>query len=154
MSREAEINSQAPPPTASVIDGQVSRGIAWQIGRRLRKRDAKSIDFAIGALLCILAVMAWLPRASGPIDLRWDGGAYYILGTSITHGQGYRLLNEPGSPNTTLHPPLLPMFVAVHQLLLSTADPLVVGRALRASACLLFALQALAIYVLLRGHIA
>jgi hypothetical protein len=153
MSREAEINSQAPPPTGSVIDGQVSRGIAWQIGRCLRKGDAKSIDFAIGALLCILAAMAWLPRASGPIDLRWDGGAYYLLGTSITHGQGYRLLNEPGSPNTTLHPPLLPMFVAVHQLLLSTADLLVVGRALRASACLLFALQALAIYVLLRGHI-
>src|SRR3954454_10928482 len=138
MSREAEVNSQARQPTGSVIDG-----------RRFLKRDAKRIDFAIGALLCILAAMAWLPRASGPIDLRWDGGAYYLLGTSITHGQGYRLLNEPGSPNTTLHPPLLPMFVAVHQLLLGTTDPLVVGRALRASACLLFALQALAIYVLL-----
>jgi hypothetical protein len=45
------------------------------------------------------------------------------------------------------------MFVAAHQLLLGTTDPLVVGRALRASACLLFAVQALAIYVLLRGHI-
>ena len=154
MSREAEINTQARQPTGSVINDQVSRGIAWQIGRRLRKRDAKSIDLTIGALLCILAAMAWLPRANGPIDLRWDGGAYYLLGTSITHGQGYRLLNEPGNPNTTLHPPLLPMFVAVHQLLLGTTDPLVVGRALRASACLLFVLQALSIYVLLRGHIA
>ena len=153
MSREAEINGQACQPAGSVIDGQVSRRIGWQIRRLWRKRDAKRIDFAIGAFLCILAAMAWLPRASGPIDLRWDGGAYYLLGTSITHSEGYRLLNEPGSPNTTLHPPLLPMFVAAHQLLLGTTDPLVVGRALRASACLLFALQALAIYVLLRGHI-
>jgi hypothetical protein len=153
MSSEAEINSPARQPTGSVVDHQVSRGLTWQIGRRLRNRDAKSVDFAIGALLCILAAMTWLPRASGPIDLRWDGGAYYLLATSITHGQGYRLLNEPGSPKTTLHPPLLPMFVAVHQLLLGTTDPLVVGRALRASACLLFALQAFAIYVLLRGYI-
>lgn len=154
MSREAEINSHACQPAGSMIDDRVGRGIAWQIARRLRIRDAKSIEFAIGALLCILAVLAWLPRASGPIDLRWDGGAYYLLGTSITQGHSYRLLSEPGSPHTTLHPPLLPMFIAVHQLLLGTTDPLVVGRALRASACLLFALQALAIYVLLRGYIA
>lgn len=154
MSREAEINGHARQSAGSVIDDQVTRGIAWQIGKRLRKRNAKSIDFAIGAFLCILAAMTWLPRASGPIDLRWDGGAYYLLGTSITHGQGFRLLNEPGSPNTTLHPPLLPMFVAAHQLLLGTTDPLVVGRALRASACLLFALQAFVIYILLRGYIA
>src|SRR6185437_4465394 len=140
MSSEAEINSRARQPAGSVIDDRVSRGMAWKIGTRLRKRDPKSIDFVLGALLCILAAMTWLPRASGPIDLRWDGGAYYLLGTSITHGQGYRLLNEPGSPNTTLHPPLLPMFIAVHQLLLGTTDPLVIGRALRASACLLFAL--------------
>ncbi len=153
MSSEAEVNSPASQPVGSVINDQVSRGLAWQIGRRLRKRDTKGIDFVIGALLCILAAMTWLPRASGPIDLRWDGGAYYLLGTSITDGQGYRLLNEPGNPNTTLHPPLLPMFVAAHQLLLGTTDPFIVGRALRASACLLFALQALAIYVLLREYI-
>src|SRR5690242_18463684 len=110
MSSEAEINSPARQPAGSVIDDRVSCGVARKIGTRLRKPAAKSADFAIGALLCILAAVAWLPRASGPIDMRWDGGAYYLLGTSITHGQGYRLLNEPGNPNTTLHPPLLPMF--------------------------------------------
>jgi len=119
------------------------------------QRPDKRLDRGIGVVLSVLAAMSWLPRASGPIDLRWDGGAYYLLATSMTQGQGYRLLSEPGSPNnTTLHPPLLPMFVAAHQLLLGTTDPLTVGRALRASACLLFALQALAIYLLLRGHIA
>jgi hypothetical protein len=154
MSQEAT-GSQVIPPTGSVSDNEVGlRRIAKQIRLRLPKPDAKSIDLATGILLCILAAIAWLPRASGPIDLRWDGGAYYSLGTSITQGQGYRLLSEPGSPNTILHPPLLPLFIAVHQLLLGTTDPLAVGRALRASICVLFALQALAIYVLMRGHIA
>jgi hypothetical protein len=155
MSTQSETSGPVSQPTSSVIGEQASRsGIVTRIGKGLRKWDAKSIDLGIGALLCILAALTWLPRATGPIDLRWDGGAYYLLGASITQGQGYRLLNEPGSPNTTLHPPLLPMFVAVHQLLLGTTDSLAVGRALRASACLLFALQALAMYVLLRRHIA
>jgi len=86
--------------------------------------------------------------------MRWDGGAYYILGTSMTQGHGYRLLSEPGSPNTPLHSPLLPMFIAAHQLILGTTDPLIVGRALRVSACLLFGLQAAAIYILLRAFLA
>jgi hypothetical protein len=154
MSPEAT-SSQVTLPTGSVSDNQAGlRRIARQIRLRLPKPDAKSVDFATGMLLCILAAMAWLPRASGPIDLRWDGGAYYTLGTSISQGGGYRLLSEPGNPNTTLHPPLLPIFIAAHQLLLGTTDPLAVGRVLRASICILFALQALVIYVLMRGHIA
>ena len=48
------------------------------------------------ALLGLLVVALWLPRTSGPIDLRWDGGVYYVLGTSLAEGKGYRLLNEPG----------------------------------------------------------
>jgi hypothetical protein len=47
----------------------------------------------------------------------------------------------------------MPLFAAAHQLLFGTTDPLVVGRALRLSACLLFALQAFAIYALLRRYI-
>jgi hypothetical protein len=113
----------------------------------------QSIEPAIGAILCILAAATWLPRSSGPIDLRWDGGAYYLLGTSITQGHGYKLLNEPGDPNTTLHPPLIPLFVTAHQVLLHTTDSLVVGRALRVSTCVVFALQAFAIYMFLRRYI-
>jgi hypothetical protein len=155
MSTEPEISGQVSQPTGSAIHSHLSRSeIAGQIDMRLRKPDRKRIDLAIGAVVCIVAAMSWLPRAAGPIDLRWDGGAYYLLGTSITKGQGYRLLSEPGSSNTPLHPPLLPIFVAAHQLLLGTTDSLTAGRALRASACLLFALQAFAIYMLLRGYIA
>ena len=67
----------------------------------------------------------------GPIDLRWDAGVYYILGTSIAQGQGYRLLSEPGDPQAVQYPPLLPLIVAGHQRVLGTSDPVVVGKWLR-----------------------
>ena len=35
------------------------------------------------AALLVLSVAIWLPRLRGPIDLRWDGGTYYVLGTSL-----------------------------------------------------------------------
>jgi hypothetical protein len=98
----------------------------------------------------IVTVGSWWPRIGGPIDLRWDGGAYYILGTSLAAGDGYRLLSEPGSLPSSLHPPLLPMFVAALQLLLRTADPVTVGHALRLSIVLASTAYAVAIFVLLR----
>jgi hypothetical protein len=82
--------------------------------------------------------------------LRWDGGAYYILGTSIAEGKGYRLLNEPGEINSTIHPPLLPAFVAIHQLLLGTNDPVVVGQWLRLSYFLAFIIYIVAAYLMFR----
>ena len=33
--------------------------------------------------LAALVVATWLPRMRGPLDLRWDGGVYYVLGTSL-----------------------------------------------------------------------
>ena len=38
-----------------------------------------------------LALLLWAPRFSGPIDLRWDAGVYYLLGTSLAKGEGYRI---------------------------------------------------------------
>ena len=34
-------------------------------------------------LVGVAALASWAPRGGGPIDLRWDGGAYYVLGTSL-----------------------------------------------------------------------
>ena len=53
-------------------------------------------DIIAMVLLAGLASAIWLPRLRGPIDLRWDGGTYYVLGTSLAQGRGYRLLDEPG----------------------------------------------------------
>jgi hypothetical protein len=111
------------------------------------RRSTRSLAFL--ALLALI-VAVWLPRLRGPIDLRWDGGVYYVLGTALAQGQGYRLLNEPGEIEAVQYPPLLPAIVALHQLVLGTSDPLVVGNWLRLTFFLMFAAHTLSSYVLLR----
>jgi hypothetical protein len=53
-------------------------------------------DFFCCTLLLLVWLAVWIPRLTGPINLRWDASAYYILGTALAEGKGYRLLNEPG----------------------------------------------------------
>ena len=101
----------------------------------------------------IITAATWWPRISGPIDLRWDGGAYYILGTSLVEGKGYRLLSEPGDIRSSLHPPFLPAFVAAHQLVLNSSDPAVVGQGLRVSIALFSIAYAITIYLLLSVYV-
>jgi hypothetical protein len=96
-------------------------------------------------LLLALTALHWLPRLRGPIDLRYDGGVYYVLGTALARGEGYRLLNEPGTIEALQYPPLLPAAIALLQRLLGTEDPLRVGPVLRiAYAGLSFLLAGLA----------
>ncbi len=110
-------------------------------------------DVFVALLLAGLAVLSWVPRLKGPIDLRWDGGAYYVLGTSLAQGNGYRLLNEPGEIQTTLHPPMLPVIVALHQSALGTADPVIVGQWLRRFYLLLFVAYIVAVYLMCRAFV-
>jgi hypothetical protein len=81
--------------------------------------------------LLFVVVLLWIPRLQGPIDLRWDAGVYYILGTSLAEGRGYRLLNEPGEIEAVQYPPLLPAVVAVVQKGVRTTDTVRAGHALR-----------------------
>ena len=104
---------------------------------------------AIG-LLVLLSVALWAPRLAGPLDLRYDAGVYYILGTALAEGQGYRLLNEPGAIQAIQYPPLLSAIVAVHQWLVGTSDPAVAGHALRCSFAVIFFVYVLAIFRLAR----
>ena len=101
------------------------------------------------AALLVLSVAIWLPRLRGPIDLRWDGGTYYVLGTSLAEGRGYRLLNEPGEIEAVQYPPLLPAIVAVHQWILGSSDPMIVGHWLRLTFFVMFLVSVLATYALL-----
>ena len=82
-------------------------------------------------VLMIVTAVLWAPRLRGPIDLRWDAGVYYMLGTSLAEGGGYRLPNEPRPILAIQYPPLLATVSAVHQKLLGTSDPVVVGGWLR-----------------------
>jgi len=108
------------------------------------------VEAIIFLILLALITLIWLPRFRGPIDLRWDGGAYYVLGTAIADGKGYKLLNEPGDIAATQYPPLLPAIIAAHQWVLGTSDPHIVGRFLRVSFFLVFAAYILAIYIMSR----
>ncbi len=107
-------------------------------------------DILALVLLAGLVVACWLPRLRGPIDLRWDGGTYYNLGTSLAQGHGYRLLNEPGEILETQYPPMLAVIVAAHQFVLGTSDFVTVGEWLRRSYFLLSIIYAIAVYLMLR----
>ena len=96
-------------------------------------KRAHYIDLVCISLLVVCQILFSVPRLRGPIDLRYDAGVYYILGTSLAEGKGYRLRNEPGAIQAIQYPPLLPLFVAVHQRLAGRSDSLVVARMLRIS---------------------
>ena len=102
-----------------------------------------------GALLLVCLVL-WIPRLTGPINFRWDASTYYVLGTALAEGHGYRLLNEPGEIHGVQYPPLLPMIVAAHQRLMGTSDYFKVGSALRLTYFVLSALFLLMTYSLAR----
>ena len=94
------------------------------------RRPARGDLICVGLLLAA-EVLLWAPRLRGPIDLRYDGGVYYLLGTSLAQGRGYRLLNEPGAIEGVQYPPALPALVAAVELALGTDDSVVAGHALR-----------------------
>jgi hypothetical protein len=129
----------------------IMRSLLAKPGKRLTSLSKGEMAAII--VLLALAVASWFPRLRGPIDLRWDGGVYYTLGTALAEGKGYRLLNEPGEINSTQYPPLLPAFVAAHQLALGTSDPTVVGRGLRLSSFVLYVIYIFAVYALARVYL-
>jgi hypothetical protein len=107
-------------------------------------------DACCAAALVAAVAGLWVPRLTGPIDLRWDAGVYYVLGTSLAEGRGYRLLYEPGAIEEVHYPPLYPAGIALVQRAAGTSDAVRVGRALRALSAALSAALALATYALAR----
>jgi hypothetical protein len=102
----------------------------------------------------MITVALWLPRLRGPLDLRYDAGVYYILGTALAEGKGYRLLSEPGEIQAIQYPPLLPLVIAAHQRVAGTSDPIVVGYWLRWSFLLLSIAYVVTVYRLGRRYLA
>jgi hypothetical protein len=127
----------------------VKRGLAWKRIRGMQQRP----DLLWIPVILLLHTLSWIPRLQGPLDLRWDGSVYYVLGTSIAQGSGYRLLYEPGAIQATQYPPGLPFIVAAHQVALGTSDPVAVGRALRVTWFVLSSFTAVAVYGLARRYL-
>ena len=130
----------------------VSSGLA-SVGPERSRISAILSRFWAELMIVSLVVILWVPRLSGPIDLRWDGGVYYILGTSLAEGQGYRIVSEPGAPEALQYPPLLPATVALYEKALRTTDPAVVGSWLRVSYAILFLIYALAALALAKRYL-
>jgi hypothetical protein len=118
------------------------------VPRQNLRLDKVITQYWAEAVVIALALLLWVPRLSGPIDLRWDGGVYYLLGTSLAQGHGYRIPSEPGSPEAIQYPPLLPAVVALHQWALGTTNPDVVAPWLRKSYAALFVAYAVAVLAL------
>jgi hypothetical protein len=117
-------------------------------------RGWNALERRLAALTVLVAAALWAPRLQGPLDLRYDAGVYYVLGRALAEGHGYRLLNEPGAIEAIQYPPVLPWVAALHQLVLGTGDPVVVGHALRLTMALLFLGYALAAFALARRYLA
>lgn len=110
-------------------------------------------DAAFVAVLVLLVTVCVAPRFRGPIDLRWDAGVYWLLGTSLAEGKGYRLLNEPGQIQETQYPPLFPASIAAVEVLTASHDPAHVGRWLRVGFLFLFGAYVLGTYWMSRRFV-
>jgi hypothetical protein len=104
-------------------------------------------------IVTVVTALLWCFRFSGPIDLRYDAGVYYVLGTSLAEGRGYRLGNEPGAPLAIQYPPALPALVALHEQALGTSDPVRVGVALKHSYAVMHLLLAIGTFLVARAVI-
>jgi hypothetical protein len=128
------------------VDEQVGEG-GVTVLRRIPRLGA---DGRFLLVLMLVTAALWAPRLRGPIDLRWDAGVYYMLGTSLAEGDGYRLPNEPQPIRAIQYPPLLATVAAVHQKLLGTSDPVTVGSWLRRFYLVLTFCYAAGVFVLSR----
>ena len=136
---DLRVDSDSAGPVSNL-----QRDCSFSINRQHRR------DWLCRAVLLLVCIVIWIPRFTGPINFRWDASAYYILGTALSQGHGYRLLNEPGEIEAVQYPPLLPMTVAALQLALGTTDFFKVGCALRLTYFVLSALFLLMSYSLAR----
>ncbi|PZR72369.1 MAG: hypothetical protein DLM52_13090 [Chthoniobacterales bacterium] len=137
------LSSEEPKPIAPP---QGSSGSAARLRRFITR-------FWSEALILAIAVLLWAPRLSGPIDLRWDASVYYLLGTSLANGDGYKIASEPGSPDALQYPPLLPALIALHQCVLGTTEPGVVASWMRLTYALLFFIYAVAVLRLAKRYL-
>ncbi len=120
----------------------------------LRIPAVKAVTRYWGEIVVVgIALLVWLPRLSGPIDLRWDGGVYYLLGSSLAQSHGYRIPSEPGSAEALQYPPLLPAIIAIYQRVLGTSDPAVVAPWLRRSYAAVFLAYSVAVLALARRYL-
>ncbi len=68
------------------------------------------VVFATAALVLMVAIITITPWPVGSFQ---DDAIYTILAKALATGQGYRMIDLPGSPNATHYPPGYPLFLAI-----------------------------------------
>jgi hypothetical protein len=149
--RAADVSSQASLRSTGSLEYSATSDD--DSSTRAPSRGGSAWSWAQYGILCVIVAVMWAPRWRGPLDMRWDAGVYYVLGTSIAEGKGYRLLNEPGEIAAVQYPPLLPAVVAAHQWILESDDLTVVGPWLRGWAFATNLAFVLLAYVLLKRFV-
>jgi hypothetical protein len=72
---------------------------------------ARSLRLWVGvALVVFLAI--YILRVDHVVGLAVDDGWYVLLGKAIASGQGYRIINSPGTPIMPLYPPGFPFLLS------------------------------------------
>jgi hypothetical protein len=127
--------------------------VSWLTRLMALSRQTRRWEWLLIVVLLMVASFSWCRRLSGPIDLRYDASTYFVLGTSLAEGKGYRLLNEPGELQATQYPPLLPFIVAVHERVLGTSDLIIVGHWLRMTWFLGYLAFTLSVYFMLKRYL-
>ena len=69
----------------------------------------RMIVFALAAAVLLVAVLTITPW---PVGAFQDDAIYTVLAKSLATGEGFRLINLPGSPNNTHYPPGYPLVLA------------------------------------------
>lgn len=91
-----------PPDDAAEDDGEAARGA----GVRLQKL----LPLALVALVTLVAVVTVTPW---PVGAYQDDAIYTVLAKALATGEGYRMINLPGSPHATHYPPGYPFFLSL-----------------------------------------
>jgi hypothetical protein len=76
------------------------------IGVRL-ERLTPVVLVAVVMLVALLTVTPW------PVGAFQDDAMYVVLAKAIATGEGYRMINLPGSPHATHFPPGYPFFLSL-----------------------------------------
>jgi hypothetical protein len=72
-------------------------------------RTERLLVFGIAAVVLLVAVLTITPW---PVGAFQDDAIYTVLAKSLATGEGFRLINLPGSPNNTHYPPGYPLVLA------------------------------------------
>lgn len=72
-------------------------------------RTERLLVFGIGALVLLVAILTITPW---PVGAFQDDAIYTVLAKALATGEGFRLINLPGSPNNTHYPPGYPLVLA------------------------------------------